>query len=85
MDLHKSQLTHLHVKYFEELPNIRSIDLSDNLLIVFNLAAFAVNNRLENIDIRGNRMKCDAQMEMSIIWLKRIHVNVHVTDCRMYA
>lgn len=82
LDLKKSQLTHLHVNYFAELPNIKLIDLSENLLIVLNLAAFAINNRLEMINIAKNRIKCDEQSEMSIIWLKRNHVDVVIDGCR---
>lgn len=84
LDLKKSQLTHLHVNYFAELPNIKLIDLSENLLIVLNLAAFATNNRLQTINIAQNRIKCDEQSEMSIIWLNRNHVHVAIDDCRMY-
>lgn len=84
LDLHKSQLTHLHVNYFAELPNIKFIDLSDNLLILLNLAAFATNNRLRIINVAQNRIKCDEQTEMSIIWLNRNHVNVTIDSCRKY-
>lgn len=82
LNLHKSFLTHLHLKYFEELPNVRSIDLSGNLLIVLNLAAFAVNNRLQELNINENRIKCDAQMDMSIVWLRRNNVRVNGDTCR---
>lgn len=84
LDLKKSQLTHLHVNYFAELPNIQFIDLSENLLIVLNLAAFATNNRLKMMNIAENRIKCDEQTEMSIVWLNRNHVNVAIDGCRTY-
>lgn len=84
MDLHKSQLTHLHVNYFAELPNIKFIDLSENLLIVMNLAAFATNDRLRIINVQQNRIKCDEQTEMSIVWLNRNQVNVAIGNCREY-
>lgn len=80
--MHRSQLTHLHVNYFEQLPNIQFIDLSENLLIVLNLAAFATNNHLHNINVRANRIKCDEQTEMSIVWLNRNHVDVFIDNCR---
>lgn len=80
--MHKSQLTHLHVNYFGELPAIKYIDLSENLLIVLNLAAFATNNNLQTINIKANRMKCDEQTNMSIIWLNRNHVQVSIDNCR---
>lgn len=82
IDLHKSHLTHLHVKYFEDLPSIRTIDLSGNVLIVLNLAAFATNNVLRHVDLRANRIRCDAQFEMSIVWLKRNQINVLNDNCR---
>ncbi|XP_031637402.1 uncharacterized protein LOC116349897 [Contarinia nasturtii] len=81
LDLHNSQLTHLHVNYFGELPNIRYMDLSENLLIVLNLAAFAINNRLRDVNLKRNRMKCDEQTEMSIIWMERNHVSVSIENC----
>lgn len=80
--LHNSQLTHLHVNYFAELPNIKCIDLSKNLLIVLNLAAFATNNQLHEINVQQNRIKCDEQTEMSIIWLNRNYVDVAMDNCR---
>lgn len=73
------------MNYFEHLPNIKSIDLSENLLIVLNLAAFATNNRLRQINIHNNRIRCDEQTEMSIIWLNRMHVDVTIEDCRKYS
>lgn len=79
-----SQLTHLHVNYFAELPNIKSIDLSENLLIVLNLAAFATNNQLRHIYAQHNRIKCDEQTEMSIIWLNRNQVDVIIDNCSEY-
>ncbi|XP_055319933.1 uncharacterized protein LOC129577246 isoform X2 [Sitodiplosis mosellana] len=81
LDLHKSQLTHLHVNYFGELPNIKYIDLSENLLILLNLAAFATNNHLRTVNMKANRMKCDEQTNMSIIWMNRNHVQVSIDNC----
>lgn len=70
------------MKFFEELPSIQSIDLSENLFIVFDLVAFATNSRLHEINIQANRIKCDAQVQMSLVWLRRNGVNALFDKCR---
>lgn len=72
------------MNYFEELPNIKSIDLSENLLIVLNLVAFTMNNNLRSVNVRGNRIKCDEHSEKSIIWLKKNHIEVAIDNCSKY-
>lgn len=69
------------MRFFEEIPNIKSIDLSENLLIVFNLITFAANSKLHEINIRENRIRCDAQMQMTVVWMKRNNVNVIHPEC----
>lgn len=82
--MQSSKLSHLHIRIFEELPNLKTIDLSDNLLITLNIVAFAHNQKLRNLNVERNPLACDAQLELSLVWLKRIRIKVKSRMCREY-
>lgn len=84
LDMKKCKMTNLPERVFEALPNIRSIDLSGNLLIVLNMGSFMPNDKLRLLNVEGNPLRCDANIEMVLVSMRRNRIKVFLQNCREY-
>lgn len=84
LDLRESKLSHVHLLFFKELPNLKAIDLSKNLLITIAVGALERNLKMESLKIDGNPLSCDIQMEMTLLLLKRRNIRAKLKNCRKH-
>lgn len=84
LDLRMCKMTNLPRRAFEEMPNLRSIDLSGNLLIVLNMGPFVPTEKLKLLNIEGNPIRCDAHFELTLSMMRRNRIKVFFRNCREY-
>lgn len=81
LDLQNSQITHLYASLFQRMPNLKSINLSDNLLITLNISPFLQLNRLRFVNLKGNKLVCDENLQTTLRWMQKRRINVLIENC----
>lgn len=84
LDLHNSQLTQVSPSLFKNLPNLKYLDLSNNLLITLERDVFKHNKKLKKLILKNNPWNCDTNLENTLKWLKRRHVDIEIVECGMF-
>ena len=81
LSLRNSQLSHIYDSFFQDLPNLRDLDLSNNLLITIKVESFILLSSLEFLNLEYNRWNCDSQLESVIAWFKKNRINAKIDKC----
>lgn len=81
LSLQNSQLNHIYPTFFRNLPNLKKLDLSNNLLITLFNKQFSYSTNLEFLNLKGNVWQCDRDLELTVEYLKRNNVKVVNDHC----
>lgn len=84
LNLSNCHISYLHMELFRELPQLQRLDMSNNLLLTIQVAAFERNLRMEVLQLDGNPFTCDLQMEMTLLLLRRQNIRTGLKHCREY-
>lgn len=82
LNLRGCQISHFYASTFEELTNIRTLDLSHNLLITLDLNNVRPLRRLDMLDLNNNQWICDNNLETVRKWLENHKVEVLLRECK---
>jgi len=60
---------YIHNFAFNNLPNVTSIELSNNILETLQPAVFEANTRLFSLELGSNRWNCDCGLRAFATWM----------------
>lgn len=78
--LRNSHLSHVHDRFFEKIPNLLNLDVSENLLLTIPNQAVKSLPQLQFINLEYNRFSCDLISEM-LQRLKKKKVVIKIDVC----
>lgn len=81
IDLHDAQVPALYANTFHEMPYLHTIDLSGNLLITIGQPVFNRSHQLKWLNVTGNPLICDENMQRTMRRWRQRRVNVAISDC----
>lgn len=80
--LKDTKLSNMHQLLFSELPKLRYLDLSQNLLItVESMSAFSKLKHLEEINLQDNNWKCDKNWKALTKWFRDKDILLKKNQC----
>ncbi|KAL5277601.1 hypothetical protein ACFFRR_002683 [Megaselia abdita] len=82
LSLKNSQLNHIYPSFFKNLPNLKKLDLSNNLLITLFMKQFSYSTKLDFLNLSGNNWQCDRDLELTMKHLQENKVEIFNDQCR---
>jgi len=79
--LRDTKLSHVHQLFFTEVPKLRQLDLSQNLLVTIYHSAFGKLKHLEEINVEDNQWNCDENWKSVAKWFKKREIKVKKNQC----
>lgn len=82
LSLKKTQLNHIYPMFFRNLPNLKKLDLSSNLLITLFNKQFSYSKNFDFLNLSENSWQCDRDLELTVEYLKGNNVKVVNDQCQ---
>lgn len=79
-----SKVVHISHMMFHSVPNLKSLDLSQNLIKVIHVKSFQKMKGLAIVNLEDNFWNCDDEMFKVLKWFKKRGVNVTRNQCCKY-